>query len=220
MQAVHLIGGENTATSRTITINCYTDITISDITIPITLEDTTTATKNATITVTAGVFVATETAQYTETETGSRTITVNVGHTVPAYSSYTIRFSGSRCYVNYGTSTAYSTTGQMVVTNGFECILNVDVTNIWQIDTNNGGYPCPIGVTVDNSVFSGYQPPKPLNSWKLDANNGGYPWTWGFTEIQTGQNIFLKTTDGLVPLVAYYNDGEDRLIPLTFIKLT
>ncbi len=95
----------------------------------------------------------------------------------------------------------------------------IDDEYLWKIDANNDGYPW-CGVIADPTPFQGYNNPKPLDSWKIDANNDGYPWTWGFTEIVAGQNIFLKTTDGLVPLVAYYNDGEDRLIPLTFIKLT
>ena len=246
VQAITLIGGDNTTTSRTITITCYADVTLSKITVPVILVDNTTVTKNMTITVTIGDYTVTEIVEYDATETGERTVECNVGYEVTEGSTVTIRASGSNCYIHYGTTSNYGVAGQMMVDNSFEAVLYVDVTVSWTINENNNGYPYIVGFTPsaeesegyqdpkplnswkidasndgypyivppDESEFIGYDDPKPLNSWKIDANNDGYPWTWGFTEIIAGQNIFFKTANGLIPLTAYYKTGSG-LIPLT-----
>ena len=219
MQAISLIGGDNTTTGRTITITCYADVTLSKITVPVILADNTTATKKMTITITVGDYTVTEIAEYDVTETGERTVECNIGYEAVEGSTVTIRASGSNCYINYGTTSNYGLAGQMMVVNSFEAVLYVDVAALWAIDANNNGYPYIIGFAPSTEESEGYQDPKPLNSWKIDANNDGYPWTWGFTEFVAGQNIFFKTADGLVPLVAYYK-RQDELIPLTFVKLT
>lgn len=219
VQAITLIGGDNTTTSRTITITCYADVTLSKITVPVILADNTAATKKMTITVTIEDYTVTEIAEYDVTETGERTVECNVGYEVTEGSTITIRASGSNCYIHYDATSNYGVAGQMMVDSSFEAILYVDVTALWAIDANNDGYPYIIGFAPSTEESEGYQDPKPLNSWKIDANNDGYPWTWGFTEFVAGQNIFFKTADGLVPLVAYYK-RQDELIHLTFVKLT
>jgi hypothetical protein len=54
--------------------------------------------------------------------------------------------------------------------------------------------------------------------WILDNNNAGYPWTWGFDEIPTGGNAYIKTTDVLVPVTMYLKT-KNGLMSLQFLKV-
>ncbi|GEM_PF-6533687 len=50
---------------------------------------------------------------------------------------------------------------------------------------DNAGYPHIIGYPPDDTVFTGYQQPKPPNSWKIDSNNAGYPHIIGYPPDET-----------------------------------
>lgn len=215
MQAAQMLGGSSTTTSRTATLVFYADATLSKISVPVTLADSTTVTKYTTITVTIGDYTFTERTDFDAVETGDRTIDFNVGYTIPANTTVTIKMLGANVYVNYGAATLYNLPGQIVVTGGsFAALLYVDTPSIWVVTDDNAGYPHIIGYSPDDSIFEGYQPPKPPNSWKIDSNNAGYPWTWGFTEIIQGESIiYQKTETGCIPIFLYKKTIEG-IIPV------
>ena len=217
MISVTIAGGDSTTTSRTATLLFATKTTISSIKIPVVLADST-RTKKAVVTTTIDGIAYAETFDFDGTETGAREIEIALGY--EAQGTVTVKFAGTRSTINYGTYTypVVCFGGMLVSSNAYNFTVNYDAEDVWNITSENDGYPFTISYPPDTSIFTGYDPPKPLNSWKIDANNDGYPWTWGFTEVVAGEaNIFLKTESGLIPLTAYYKN-DNGLIPLIFIK--
>jgi hypothetical protein len=221
MQELKMKGGSSTATSRTATIIFYTKITLDSIKVPITLGTSTTAVKSAAVTVTVGSDTYSENTSYEKTETGDREIKCSIGRVIDAYTTVTVKFSGTRASVNYDTSTtAYGLGAQTVVkSNSFEATLYVDADKIWSASTINNGYAFITEVSVDESVFDGYDDPKPYNSWKIGTVNDGYAYTWGFSEITpTASQAYIKTADGLVAVTMWYKTASG-LVPLMFAKV-
>ena len=212
-------GGSNTNKERTINLTLSTETNINTVNIPILLADSNSI-KSVTITVTVDgdkEHSVTKTLEYDNTARNERTISVSVGLT--GQTSISIQCSCKNATINYGTYTYPFVLGDgvAVASGAYNMILSVSAVKVWAISGKNNGYPLQIDNSLDASLFEGYTEPKPFNSWKLDSNNAGYPWTWGFAEISDENNIFLKTADGLVLLMAYYK-STGGLVPLTFIK--
>jgi hypothetical protein len=220
MISAYMQGGSKTTSNASATLVCYANITISKISVPIELNANTTVAKSAAITIKIeNNTIYTNTISYDITETGNRTAEFDLGYSISAGTTVTVQMTGIYVTANYGASTPYGIAGQIVVNNGgFAATITIDATNVWDITNDNNGYPCMPDYLPDESERNGWTDPKPLNSWKTGTANDGYPYTWGFTEIIAGNTgAYLISTDGLIPLMIYYNAGSN-FIQLTFVK--
>lgn len=144
----------------------------------------------------------------------TETYILYIGQEIAAFTNITINWYFTNAGIQRGTveynGILYKASGTAPK---LQYTVYVNQEYYWITDNQNNGYIW-CGVLADPTPFQGYVDPKPLNSWKIDTNNNGYPWTWGFTEIVVGQNIFLKTKNELIPLTPYYKT-DSGLIPLT-----
>ena len=68
----------------------------------------------------------------------------------------------------------------------YDCTISITYTPVLTIDSQNDGYPYPIGTDPTPFTFfekgnDGY--PKNFGVWKLDGQNENYPWITGFKKI-------------------------------------
>ncbi len=103
---------------------------------------------------------------------------------------------------------------------GMECILDVTLVPIWTIDSQNDGYPYPIG--TDPTEFTEFEKDEdgyPLNwgVWKLDDQNEGYPWPTGYLPARVGGGIYKKINGVLYP-IAVYKKVNGVLYPVLIYK--
>jgi hypothetical protein len=173
---VSIAGGENTSTSRTCTI-CFTnETTIENVSIPFTYTDNPYGNiRTATVTVTVNGESFASTVSNSEKTTLNSTVEVSINRTVQG--DITIKFYGSQSQIYYGDYTYYMPIqgGAYIKSNAYEMSIRYELEAVWQISTDNDGFPYLIWYPPDETEFVGYQDPKPFNSWKIDNNNDGYP---------------------------------------------
>jgi hypothetical protein len=214
-------GGSSTTKSRTCKLFFNLQTTLNSVKVPIELSTSTSSSKKAVVTVSwtdseSNSQSVSQTGSYEKTETGDRIVEVSIGQVINGEVS--IKYSGTNATIDYGTySYPIGYAGEVTVTsNAFHMTVDYNYDKKWQKSNDNDGYPW-IGNPPDETVFNGYDDPKPKNSWKSNGNNGGYVWTWGFDELSQSENIFLKTSETLVSLTSYYKDSTG-LIPISFVK--
>jgi hypothetical protein len=154
-------------------------------------------------------------------ETDEVTFTINAN--ISSGTTATLQVTGTSIYGYVGDYVDGYIKGVTVTsTQCYTITIDGNFNDQWNTLNTIDGYYMPMDSPAPSGSFNGWDADAyPINAWRItDGVNDGYPYVFGFDSAEpvVGNSIYIKTSDGYTPLLAYQKTA-DGYIPLK-VQLT